>query len=187
MLSSSWVQWDESPIKYCYNYINPIYLIVEFEFWIRSCLIIISENTTPFVQPFCTKKVTKYDNVYIFVFVCYIMFKIIFISNISKYNTCTMVRTCSLSCCWSHSVIQIIREYDWLIHQPSLFLMIGCFGFICYKWLAFLDQYVADDWLFENMKKKAALEKIQLENPGFDMSAADIHGHYATGGPEVPS
>ena len=104
-----------------------------------------------------------------------------------KHNICTMVCTCSLSCCWSHSVIQIIREYDWLIHQPSLFLMIGYSSFICYQWLAVLDQYVADDWLFENMKKKAALEKIQLENHGYDMSGADIHGHYATGGPEVPS
>ena len=50
-----------------------------------------------------------------------------------------------------------------------------------------LDAYVADQWLLENMRKKAALEKMQLENPGFDLSGADITGNYATGGPEAPS
>lgn len=49
------------------------------------------------------------------------------------------------------------------------------------------DEFAAEEWLYENMKKKAALEKMQLENPGFDMSGAEITGHYATGGPDIPT
>lgn len=48
------------------------------------------------------------------------------------------------------------------------------------------DNYCADPWLLENMRKKAALERIQLENPGFDMSSAEVTGDYATGGPDIP-
>lgn len=51
----------------------------------------------------------------------------------------------------------------------------------------FPGEYEAHDWLFDNMRKKAALEKMSLENPGFDLSGVEITGHYATGGPDTPS
>lgn len=50
-----------------------------------------------------------------------------------------------------------------------------------------VEEFVADDWLLENMRKKAALERLQLENPGFDLSGAENTGNYATGGPDDPS
>ncbi|XP_067948335.1 nudC domain-containing protein 2-like [Watersipora subatra] len=48
-------------------------------------------------------------------------------------------------------------------------------------------EYVADEWLLKNMRTKAALERMQLENPGFDFSGAEVTGNYATGGPELPA
>ena len=49
------------------------------------------------------------------------------------------------------------------------------------------DEYKADKWLLENMRKKAALEKMSIENPDFDLSGCENTSNYATGGPDIPS
>ncbi|XP_011441876.3 nudC domain-containing protein 2 isoform X1 [Magallana gigas] len=48
-----------------------------------------------------------------------------------------------------------------------------------------VGQYETDAWTFDQMEKKATLQKYQEENPGFDFSGADISGNYHKGGPKL--
>jgi hypothetical protein len=47
-------------------------------------------------------------------------------------------------------------------------------------------RFAADASQWDHVEKKAALERMQRENPGFDFSGADITGNYHGGGPSWP-
>ncbi|XP_062608745.1 nudC domain-containing protein 2-like [Saccostrea cucullata] len=49
-----------------------------------------------------------------------------------------------------------------------------------------VGQYRTDPWTFDQMEKKATLQKFQQENPGFDFSGAEVSGNYQKGGPKLP-
>jgi len=48
-----------------------------------------------------------------------------------------------------------------------------------------VDQYAADSSQFDDMEKKATLERFARENPGMDFSGAEITGNYKGGGPKI--
>lgn len=52
----------------------------------------------------------------------------------------------------------------------------------CWRSLFVDGTYAPDEWTFDQMQKKLALERYQIEHPGFDFSSAEISGNYVSGG-----